>query len=239
MIRPMPRPITSWSHSRLSTYEQCPAKLYYQTVLKLPEPKSDAMSRGTEIHGKAEAYLKGLTPKLAPELKLFDKELKRLKTKRKKDQSSVIIEDTWAFLSDWGATRYDDWKNCWLRIKTDVAERDGPRIVVTDWKTGKYRADNRSDYMQQLNLYAVGALTVFQHIPDVQITARLMYVDHGITYPEPAEQNVYTAKDRAPLQKDWAKKVKPLFVDKKFAPKPNQFCNWCHFRKSNGGPCKF
>ena len=58
-----------------------------------------------------------------------------------------------------------------------------------------------------------------------------------------AEPMEYKLADMPKLKLEWNKRVKPMMLDKKFAPKPNQFCYSCHFRASNkdngGGQCKF
>lgn len=233
----LPKPLTSWSYSRYTLYSQCPAKFKYSVLDKLPEPKGDALVRGAHIHTLAETYLKGAVRTLPAELKLFGDDFKRLKAKRKKDPESVIVEDNWAFTNSWGPSRWDDWKNCWLRVKLDVAERTGNQVVITDYKTGKYRPDNITQYEEQGELYVTGALQVFSSIPDLRVSARLVYLDAGKVYPEkPVE---YTLDQLPVLKKNWMARVKPMFADKKFAPRPNQFCKWCSFRKDNGGPCKF
>ena len=57
--KPPPKMITSWSFSRYSDYQQCPAKAKYKHVLRMKEPPNDAMARGTAIHTMAEDYIKG------------------------------------------------------------------------------------------------------------------------------------------------------------------------------------
>jgi hypothetical protein len=205
----------------------------------MKEPKSEAMERGNVIHKEAEGYVKGEGRALPKSLKLFDKEFKRLRGKFKKDPQSMVVEDNWAFTDKWGPSRWDDWKGCWVRIKLDLAEREGPVVSITDYKTGKFREDNRNQYMEQQELYGLAALLKFGQIPDLKVTVRLLYLDHGITYP-PVEAPVeFAQKDLKPLQKDWMRRVTPMLKDTTFAPRPNRFCGWCHFRKDNGGPCKF
>ena len=236
-LRPAFRPITAWSYSRYGKYKQCPYAFYCLYILKLPEPKGAALVRGAEVHDEAKFYLQNVTRIIPKSLKLFEPEIKRLRTKFKKEPGSVIVEDNWAFRADWSGTQWNNWNDCWLRVKLDVAERDGNTVIITDFKTGKFRSDNREDYMEQLSLYGVAALTVFSHVSDLKVTTRLMYLDNGVVYPDKEEAPVYTAKDVRSMQKDWMKKVKPLFVDKTFAPKPNKWCYSCHYRKDNGGPC--
>jgi len=236
MALPPFRPLTSWSYSRYSLYKQCPLKFYLSVIKKLPEPKGTALQRGVDVHNAVDAYLKGVTAKMPAELATFSVEAKRLRAKRKKDPDSMIIEDNWAFTKDWGPSRWDDWNNCYLRVKVDVAERTGNHIQLTDWKTGKYRPDNHADYVEQLELYQASTLTVFAHVPDLRVTARLLYLDADKIHPTETE---VTQADLPRLQKLWSTRVKPMFADKRFAPRPNQFCRFCHFRKDNAGPCKY
>lgn len=231
--------VTSWSFSRYSLYRQCPAKFKYKVLDRLPEPSSPALDRGAAIHTQAEHYLKGATRRLPAELKLFSDTFKDLRKRVKQDDASVVVEDTWAFTQAWEPTRWDDWTNCWLRIKLDCAHVEADdTLVVSDWKTGKApRQDLKQEYLEQLELYALGALLTFKSITEVR--PRLVYLDSGTVYPDPRMPVVYVPADVPALQRTWLKRVKPLFSDKIFAPKPNDKCCWCAYSRSKGGPCKF
>jgi hypothetical protein len=40
--------------------------------------------------------------------------------------------------------------------------------------------------------------------------------------------------------KEWVlSRISKIENDDIFAPKPDYGCRWCHFRKSNGGPCQW
>ena len=41
------------------------------------------------------------------------------------------------------------------------------------------------------------------------------------------------------LQEEWAGRIEKMLADDQFLPTPNGLCGWCHWRKSNGGPCVF
>jgi CRISPR/Cas system-associated exonuclease Cas4 (RecB family) len=231
--------ITSWSYSRYSLYTQCPLKAKLSIIDKLKEPPSPAMERGTAIHKEAEDYMKGSIARLPASLKSLAPEFKAIRAARKKNPALVPIEETWAMRRDWSITTWNDWNECWLRVKLDAAVRTGSDVVVNDVKTGKFRADNIGDYEVQLQLYGLGALIMFGGIPDVRVTARLLYVDAGTVHPEPEKAAVYVAKDLLALKKDWERRVKPMLSDKTFAPKPNRYCYSCSFRKDAGGPCAY
>lgn len=235
--------ITSWSISRFGVYEQCPFKAKCKFVDKIKEPEAEPgspMHRGSLIHKEAEFYVKGETARLPKSLAKLGTEFKELRAARKKNDQLVTVEDTWAFRRDWSITKYNDWNGCWLRVKLDVADRDGPNVRVNDVKTGKYREDNIDDYKMQLELYGLGALIMYSGIPDIRVTARLLYVDYGTIYPAtPADGPTYSPKDLPALKKTWERRTKAMLTDKTFAPKPNRYCYSCHYRKDNGGPCKF
>jgi RecB family exonuclease len=242
-----PTKLTSWSYSRYGTYKQCPLKAKLSYIDKIPIQKNAAMIRGDAIHKMAEKFLKGEISRIPKELSLFTEDFKSLKALMKKHPERIEVEDTWAFRADWSETFWNDWSGCWVRIKTDVSnliEQDKlPVVIVTDYKTGKYRPDNQEDYLEQLDLYALGALLKWRHlIPEgLTVKPRLVYLDAGIVYPiiGTSEAKVYQGADLKSLQKSWEKRVKPMLNDTTFAPKPSHLCGWCDYSASKGGPCKY
>jgi PD-(D/E)XK nuclease superfamily len=231
--------ITSWSYSRYSTYKMCPLQAKLRYLVKYPEgPKGAALVRGDDVHKKAEAYLTGKTRNVPADLKNAAPELRALRDAGRKG-AGVAVEETVALRSDWTLTTWDDWDGCWVRIKMDVrvADGPGPEVSITDWKTGRFREDTADDYMEQLDLYALGGLVIHAGDPDVVVRPRLIYTDVGYTHPRtPVE---YTLADLPRLKAEWERRVRPMMNDRTFAPKPNRFCNWCAFGVSKGGPCRY
>lgn len=243
-IIPIKQITTGWSFSRYSTYKQCPLKLKFNVIDKIREPGNDAMNRGAAIHDLAEDYIKGkYTKRIFPmELKKFEAEFKMMKAQYKKKINGMVVEDTWAFTKDWDETQWNDWVGCWVRIKLDCAHHeDDETMIITDWKTGKYRSESNEEYMEQLELYALAALMLHAHIKEVK--PRLVYLDMGLIYPDADKPIVYTREDIPRLKKLWEKRTKAMMNDKVFAPRPNDKCRWCFYRKANaangGGQCKF
>ena len=246
-----PSPVKSWSFSRYSDYKQCPFKFKLKHLDRIKEPPNDAMARGAEIHDKAEGYIKGTIKRIPKELKQFEDEIKRLKKIYKNrdekppfgEPPEIVVEDTWAFTREWDQTQWDNWVHCFVRIKLDcaVVEEDDV-LVITDWKTGKFRPDNINSYIEQLELYALAALLLY---PSVKvIRPRLVYLDYGIIFPLEEDDPIeFTQKDLKKLRKTWAKRTKPMLTDQSFKPQPNNFCRWCYFRADNkdngGGQCKY
>lgn len=217
-----PQQITAWSYSRYATYKECPAKAKYKFIDKLPEPPSPAMERGIHIHKLAEDYIKGDIKNIPDELKFFKEEFNELKS------SKPMVEETWAFTKDWDETRWNDWNNCVVRIKTDASCLDEKTLYVIDHKTGKMR----DGYDEQLSLYGLGGMLKFPHIE--KVNTQLWFLDSGDQVIEE-----YDMKNMKQLLAAWNKKVKPMLNDTIFAPKPGNACRWCTFSKSKGGPCKY
>ena len=234
--RPPFKPLTSWSWSAYALYQQCPAKFYYERIAKLPFEKGTALLNGQKVHDDAAAYIRGTRAKLPASLGKFPAEFKRLRTKLKREPASILVEEEWAFTRSWGMTQWRNWSECFLRVKVDVAERDGIDVTITDWKTGRYRPDSKAEYEEQLSLYIPVTLTVLGSLPDIRVTARLVYLDADVIYPL---DRAGTARELPAMKKDWERRIKPMFADRTFAPKPNQFCRWCAYRKEAGGPCQF
>jgi CRISPR/Cas system-associated exonuclease Cas4 (RecB family) len=231
--------ITAWSFSRFGDYSQCPAKAKYKHIDRLKEPKNEAMDRGIMVHLLAERFIKGEIPaKVPPELKLFEAKFKHLREMHKKISQSMIVEQQWAMTSDWQETSWQDWANCAVRIKLDCAfHEDDETLVIVDFKTGKFREDKNEEYLAQLELYALAALLFHDHIQVAK--PELWYLDQGVIYPSAKDQITYTRADIPRLKKVWEKRVAPMLSDTVFAPRPNNLCRFCHFRKDNSGPCAF
>lgn len=237
------KPLTSWSFSRLSDYDTCPRKFKIKHLQRIKEPGSPAMDRGNMLHAQAEKYIKGQLPKLHPELVKLKDELTKLRAMYKAKKLPMVVEDNWAFTADWEETAWDDWALCWLRVKLDCAhyeEQDGWMVMpVTDWKSGTPNDYKKAEYMEQLDLYALVGLLMSQ-FEDVIIRPRLGWIDTGDFFEGDGDTAVqYTREDIPRLKKYWEGRVKKMFADKTFAPKPNRLCGWCFYGQAGlkkGGP---
>lgn len=220
---------TAWSFSRWKDYRQCPAYAKYKFLEKRPEPDHPASARGTEVHESAEGYVSGKLKKLPEMFKPMRKDLDNLKKVKAK------TEQEWAFDAQWCKV---DWfaKDAWLRIKVDshyLMEERKRKVTATtvhiiDYKTGKVHGEHE----MQRSLYALGALLVY---PDaVAVVVEHWYMDSGEIH-----QDEYRADQLEALKKEWTQRTVPMMRDRRFAPRPGNYCRWCHFRKGNNGPCKF
>ena len=236
---PRIRPLTAWSFSRYSDYKTCPALFKYKHLMGMKEPGNEAMQRGSDIHTIAERYTKGHITRLPPELSLFKDEFSSLKKQKHK-----YIEESWTWTKNWaGETAATDWNNAWLRVKLDAAYLNPQHnvLVVIDHKTGRLNDYKKPEYREQLELYGLSGLLKFPQVKAV--SPRLWYLDAGVIYPDGAKPDEpeleYTRADEPRLRKLWLARIEPMFKDQTGKPKPSKACDWCHFRKSNGGPCKY
>lgn len=216
----------AWSYSRLTTYEECPRRARYVHLEKRPEPKSPAMDRGTEIHKEAELYLKGTVRTLPASLKRFKEGFAYLRKVKASAEGELAFDASWRPVS-WFAPTVR------LRVKIDAlapGAGDGGALLVVDYKTGKVRPAN----VDQLDLYdAAGLLAT--GAPAVE--SRLWFLDHGVV--EPREPRVTEASSLPAMKKKWERRAAPMLADETHAPRPGNYCRWCHFRKDNGGPCEY
>lgn len=227
--------ITSWSFSRYTAYKKCPAQAKFKFIDKLKEPGSAAMDRGTDIHKLAEDYTKGSIKTLPKELKLFKDDFARLKKQKVKS-----VEESWTFKADWSLTTWNDWNGAWLRVKLDASYTNVEHnaLVIIDHKTGKFSDYKLPEYEEQLELYGLAGL---KYHPTIEVVSpRLWYLDQGIVHPDPnVEEKTFSRSDEPYLEKLWKDKTKKMLTDTTFKPTPGAACTYCHFRKSNGGPCKY
>jgi hypothetical protein len=223
--------ITAWSFSRYKDHRECPAKAKYKHIDKLPEwpqgQKPPAMLRGEVIHKEGEDFLNGKMTKVPPSFQAFRKEMMELR------KSKAITEGKWALTIKWTVTDFRDWTGAWVRLVLDAHYCPTPkRARVIDFKTGRIYGDNE----EQMELYALGG---FAHYPQVEeVSTELWYLDQPRNADNP-KVKIYKRKDVEKLKKKWRNNVIPILSEKRFAPRPGDYCTRCAYSKRRNGPCKF
>lgn len=226
-----PLQFTSFSYSRWSDFKTCPAKAAWKHLHKIKEPGNKAMDRGTAIHKMAEDYVLKKIARLPAELKLFKDEFKHLRS------INAPAEEQWTFNRRWGLVEWNDWNNAWLRVKIDCHYIEEDTATVIDYKTGSISPYRAEGYAEQLELTAASA---FQKMPEVStVRTQLWYLDQGKIYPEEEGDATFERdRDAKRIIKIWERNAAQMMNTTVFKPKPNRGCHWCHYRKSNNGPCK-
>lgn len=210
----------AFSNSSIKTYEQCPYKYKLTRIEHRQEPSGDAAERGKAIHYEFEQALAALLI-LPPERAYWYEyvgELAKLNTKS---------EVNFAITKDWQGCSFDD-PNAWVRGIYDAIYFVDDKAHVLDWKTGKER-----DYGDQLKLYALAILASHPEVNEVSTEICYIDLEKRVSY------GVYKRSQLDELKTWLSDRVTKIENDDVFAPKPDYGCRWCHFRKSNGGPCQW
>lgn len=229
--------ITAWSFSRFKDWLECPLKAKFKHVLRMREPDSPAMARGSALHKIAEDFaakrfdeseFKKQVAAFEIQYKKPTKLLEFMDEFRAVRKLNPIVEESWGFNAQWEECGWFG-SDTWLRVKLDLAalQRDGVLRVV-DHKSGK-PAD---DHVDQLSLYAATGLIKFPQVK--KVSTEIWYADSG----DLTEQE-FTRDQFTELTSEWDRKVAPMMNDTAFKAKPNSKCQWCFFRKGNGGPCQW
>lgn len=222
--------ITAWSYSRLKTWEECGYKAYLKFIAKLKEPGSPAMDRGDMMHKNIEAYCKG-TAKLHVDNKgakhVIDRMKKSVAAGKARLEYEIAFDKRWNLVS-WFAP------DAWVRYKADAMEMTDGVTEVTDWKSGKLK--EHGEYDEQVQGYEGSALIAGF---GKQARGRLVFLDHGgkIGVVGGDDEHVMTLADVPKFKKEWTARTAPMLNDRRFDPRAQYSCKWCHFRKSNAGPC--
>lgn len=217
--------VKAWSYSAWDLYNTCPLKYKLEKIDRIEVPTGPALLRGREVHDNLAKYLRGDTD--APGVEIASPTARRLHEEIRAFDNKVI-EQQWAFTDQWKGTGWFD-KNVWVRVVLDVGVLyDDMTAEVIDHKTGK----NSGSYGDQMEIFS---LAVFQRqAPVTHVTTRLSFVDY--------DSEVFAEHDRSELPglvDKWREKVRPMFEDTEFLPRPNDKCRFCHFRRSNGGVCRY
>lgn len=212
---------TAWSYSRLAAWEDCPLRAKLKLLDKKTEPEGPALARGNLIHGEAANYLTGKVRALPSSLVKLKTSFKELKA------AKPMVEQQWAFDVNWQPVEWFA-PTAHLRIICDAVTLPLPLAVVVDHKTGKLR----EGYQDQVELFALGVMAKFAEVKEVR--TELWYLDHGQIIPAEFDRSMETK-----LRAKWAKRVRPMLIDKTFAPRPGWVCRYCDFRKEKQGLCPF
>jgi len=213
--------ITAWSYSRYSTYQQCPFKLRLTALDKFKEPSNPALEKGIAVHAELERYLKLPNEPLPQSGIKLCADLEELKARKPYSELEVAFNKDWLPV-DWFA------KDAWARIKIDALVKDGDYAYVVDFKTGRMN----DGYEPQLELYSLTAMIMFPNVNTVDTS--LYFVDAG----RKLDGQQYVRADLDMLKAKWTDRVSMMLADTEFRATPNQWCKWCHFRKSNAGICE-
>jgi len=209
------------SYSSIKMYEQCPAKYKFTRIDKLSEPTGPAAERGKVIHAEIEAVLKGQLELVCAELEYLLPRMDEWKAKNAESEMEFAVD------SHWNTVAFND-SSAMFRGVIDLYYELGDTAIVLDFKTGKER-----DYLDQVRVYATVVLATKPHI------ARVIPMIEFIDLQKSTEYMTFYRRDIEHMKADIQGRLNIIGHDKFFAANPSGLCKFCHFRKDNGGPCKW
>lgn len=209
------------SYSRLSTFEQCPAKFKAQYIDKTYPSEDDkpVFVRGKKIHSQCDKYIKHKTkglvkPAMSPEasnaIPIIDTVIGKY--------DIVRGEQKLALNTNFKKCDWFDKSVIYRAILDMVAVKDKEALII-DFKTGKVRQyDNKPT--GQLHLSSTFIFTIFPKI-DI-ITTAYLFLDHKQTITKTFNRDSYEKSVK--VFKDLFKEVN---IEKEWLPKKNKYCHWC------------
>ena len=226
--------ISAWSISRLFVFESCRHRAYLQYLVKSAVPDLEdnhPMIRGRRIHEEVEHYINGATEDFPSSGKKLKELLNDCRDAYR--DGVAVVEEQWGFDRNWEPVGWfaDD---VWLRMATDCTvsfDRDSANIF--DWKTGK-SFGNEVKYMQQMQLYAIGA---FMREPELEYAdVTLGFLDDGKTRTKSFERGAKLNK----LITRFEERGRRMTECTDFRPNPNAMnCKYCPFGPTGTKACMY
>jgi hypothetical protein len=224
----------AWSYSRLNKFRQCQLKSFWMDyapkAMKVVEPPSPIFEKGQRMHKAMENALKRGAP-LPSDLKVPNGTGKEESVNltalepivaaiRNSDQ--MWVERQLAFTED---LRDTSWfaKDVWCRVIWDAAGKEGNKINMVDWKSGKPRPDS-----DQLELFAA---SVFQANPDTEeVHTFFVFLEHA-----KYTHDVFYRSSLAHIWQKFGEEAERIELAQEtgnWEPCPGYHCKWCPVPKS-------
>lgn len=215
------------SHSRLSTYQQCPRKFKLQFLDKAfpEEGKSIHLVRGDNVHKALENYVikrmsgQAIIDTMLPEV---ERTIPLIETFFKQydhihPESQVSVNEKFEKV-DWFS------KDSYFRAIIDFLAIRGKDALAVDWKTGKVR-DYDDNGGGQLHLTSTIVLSI---MPEVEVVSTAyVFVDHKKT------SKIDVHRSELPKLLDhFHGEYRKVNADTEFKPQTNEFCKWCAATKA-------
>lgn len=205
------------SKSQIKTFIQCPFKWKQIYIDNIPSIVSPQMDRGTLIHKKIERFYSNIPEqKYDKDLKNFyNFELNRLKECKDLKYFYPIFQE--------------------LKISNDKLEikgiidavyinPDDDKLIVIDWKTGKFNKSELDGYRIELAFYKK-LLENSNKIKDVEVGYwGIYFTDQNKLFFEKADNKWIEKVDKI------IEKIQKTIQEKTYPMKLDWRCRWCQFR---------
>ena len=207
------------SKSQANLYMQCPYKWKKCYVDKIRSKPSKAQMRGIKIHEKIEHFYKN--PKPDADLK----NLIRFEIQRVKDMMKDNTFDKKYFYPVFQELKMQN-EELGLKGIVDavfINPKDN-KLIVVDWKTGKYYPDKFDDYRFELAVYAE-LLKNSGKINEAPGYWAIYFIDQDKLFFEKIDKK-YIDK-----MYETMKQVRQGIKEENYQAKENEWCYFCQFKK--------
>jgi DNA helicase-2/ATP-dependent DNA helicase PcrA len=250
------------SASTLNSYLKCPLGFYYQTIVRIPSPRNEAMEFGSAVHHALESLFNKMKkteqfPLLDDFLQDFTWYMKRHRESFTKEQFARRLEYGLEILKNYYNTYVTKWNKVVLvelgmRNQVldgiplsgfiDKIEFNGKEVTVIDYKTGN--PDNCSDKLARPGKEPAGG-DYWRQAVFYKILLDLYPKDWNVTgvefdFVEPDKKKAYR-KERISISSIDIDIVKQQIKDVWMKIQRKEFytgcgkddCHWCNFVKTN------
>lgn len=224
----MTKTLTSWSYSRWDKHHTCPLRFKLEVLDGRKQPDNPAQAKGQRMHKAAAKYLTAPDSWTSAPPEEMGKASSLIVEVAAMDNK--VVEQQWGYTRQWKPTGWFA-KDTWLRSVLDVAVLyDDLTAEIIDWKSGKPRGTHED----QMELFAISLMV--RYPVATHVTTRLAYTDF-----EHSEFGEYPRADLEKMIAKWEDKVRPMFEDTTYLPRPGEHCRFCPFSRSrtNGQDCRY
>jgi len=217
------QPVIAWSHSRNTTFLQCPKKFFHLNVAKdVPFEESEAMRWGKQVHKALERRL-GVGAELPSNMTQYEKAAVMASKVADRMAGDILCEQQLAVdqkLKPCNWFGAQTWGRCILDLL--IINEETGNAVAWDWKTGKKKDDDRQ--------LAIQAAFVFRHYPTIKtVKSGFVWLKEGcdissVTFSRDREKHIW--RQILPVVRDLTDAVN--IGD--WPARPSGLCGWCPVR---------
>lgn len=243
----------TYSHSKLSTFEQCPLKFKFKYVERLTPDFEESIEGflGNKVHETIEWIYKQIFQGIRPELdniiqhyikswnKDFNNEIKII---NQEFDSEYYFNQGIKFLINYSlenAPFKDDTiaieKKVIVNLDLEgeykiqgvidrlVHDKEKNILEIHDYKTGSPKSQDELDNDKQLALYGIAVKEAFKNVRDIHL------IWHFLAFRE-KRISKRTEEQFEKLRQEIIQLIDRIESTKNFPSKPSALCKWCEFK---------
>jgi RecB family exonuclease len=218
-----------WSYSSLEKFENCPKQWYHKYILKEKEPDTVHTRYGTLVHTGLENRMRDKTP-LPNELRRYETMASSIEKSAEAENAELFVELEMAVDKEFKPVGFWD-EAVWGRGKLDIGVKNGPKMWIGDWKTGKVR-----EKAFQVSVFAAFLFKLFLDLEEIH--ANNIWLQSGRI----GESYRFTRQSsEAPVWQEIMRKIGRIELAAergRFDPKQSGLCAYCPVKSCAYNPNK-